>query len=127
VVSPFSCSFGLLLALDGEEVASERDLDFLLVDARQLGGDDHFLFVLGHVHHGRQAPPAIAQWPRRATAPAVEEVVEHAVDLTAERDHWVEEALPDRRVCDFSRQGMSDLKSMVAPPCFVRLLLSASS
>src|SRR5216683_996650 len=68
VVAPFLDIAGpLSLALDGEHVVGEGQVDVLLAEPRQLGGDHEL--VLGLVHIGGRSPHALdlpepGGWPR---------------------------------------------------------------
>jgi hypothetical protein len=78
-----------LLTGDGQHVVLHRNVDVLLVDARQLGGDHHFAVRLVHLHGGHQpaaAAPHLATAHTAAVAPeighaeAAREVAEDPVD-----------------------------------------------
>src|SRR5690606_15295109 len=73
---------GLLLTLNREEIAGERDVEILLIETGDLGSDDELLVVIGDVDgwaHAQAGTVAKAAEP-------VEELVEDAVDLTAQRE-----------------------------------------
>src|SRR3989344_4037331 len=73
----------LLLATDGELIVLQRNVDILLVDARQLHTDAHFLVGFGDVHagiEGGRRAAALARG-RREAARAAEDIVEQAGHL----------------------------------------------
>src|SRR5712671_1418345 len=81
VVAPFLDIAGpLSLALDGEHVVGEGQVDVLLAEPRQLGGDHEL--VLGLVHIGGRSPHAL-DLPRagRLAQESVEEPVYLRVDV----------------------------------------------
>src|SRR6185503_2867695 len=67
---------GLLLALsaDDDHPVLDRDLDVLLVEARQVGPEDDLVLAVDHVHGG--GPPPLPLTPRPRGKPA-----EHVLHL----------------------------------------------
>jgi hypothetical protein len=85
---PFLALFPLL-ALDGEHVVGERQLDILRVHAWQLGGHAEFVVGLDHVERGGGGAEGALEQARQAGlargAEAAPEVVEQAVHRAAQR------------------------------------------
>src|SRR6185369_11904658 len=65
------------LAADAQHVADNREVDILLVNTRELGGDHEG--ILGLVHINRRSPDTLH--PTGLLSGATEEVVEETVHL----------------------------------------------
>jgi hypothetical protein len=78
----------LLLAADRQQVVGQRELDVLLVDPGQLGGERELLVGLADVE------AEIHALARPAAQAAAREVVEQPVDLAAEAPERVVGARP---------------------------------
>ena len=73
--------FGLFLTTDREQVVGQIDLDVLLFEARQFGGDFDLLVRLGHID-ARHQRCRTGVGKRRKTS---REIIEKSIDLTLQR------------------------------------------
>src|SRR5918998_1219849 len=89
-------ALALLLAAEGQDAVVQRDLEVLLLEARQLGDDLHLLLGLAdlHVRPGRR--PAERGCCGAGAAEEAEEAVEHPVHLALQREEGVCVDVPAR-------------------------------
>ena len=73
--------FGFFLSTDREQFVGQIDLDVLLFEARQLGGDFDLLVRLGHID-ARHQLCRTGVGKRRKTS---REIIEKSIDLTLQR------------------------------------------